>query len=159
MNKAVILDTNLTVLLIVGLVEIEQVGVHKRTRAYDREDFTILSNILSRSSRLIFTPNVVTETSNLLGRSSERYGAQLSRSLAEVVGASRSMELLISSQAGFSRDEYKRLGLTDAVLLHAATGNGDAIILTDDLDLYLAAAHDGLEVVNFTHIRRDRRDF
>lgn len=158
MSKSLILDTNLAVLLIVGLASRDQVGVHKRTRSFDQRDFEILEGVLAESSGLIFTPNVLTETSNLLRQTNGHHAAQLSIILSQIVAKS-SKEVAVISEAAFARKEYERLGLTDAALLHLSATAGDSLIFTDDLDLYLAAASDGLGVINFTHIRAQRPDF
>jgi hypothetical protein len=39
------------------------------------------------------------------------------------------------------------------------TQSKDLVLLTADLDLYLAALEDKLAVENFNHARRDRPDF
>ncbi len=158
MNKSIILDTNLTVLLVVGLVELSQVGAHKRTKSYDQTDFKILEEIISNAKNLIFTPNVLTEASNLLRQTHDSLARKLSNFLAKVLAA-QSVEISIASEMGFARKEYERLGLTDSVLLHLSNTNGGAVVVTADLDLYLACCSDGLEVINFTHIRASRTDF
>lgn len=158
MNKSIILDTNLAVLLVVGLVRRDQIGVHKRTRSFDQNDFEILAGIVSRSRGLVFTSNVLTETSNLVRQTNDPLRTQLTKFLAgNIAGASTAIS--VDSQAGFERKEYERLGLTDAILLHLSAVSGDSVIVTDDLDLYLAAATDGLGVINFTHLRAQRSDF
>jgi hypothetical protein len=55
------------------------------------------------------------------------------------------------------RTEYRRLGLADAALLCVA--DSGATILTDDVDLYLAAVRAGLKAINYNHIREMRPDF
>ena len=52
----------------------------------------------------------------------------------------------IAAQPGFAR-----LGITDAgmVLLSMA----GALVLTDDLELYLDIADAGVDVINFSHVR------
>jgi hypothetical protein len=49
------------------------------------------------------------------------------------------------------RPEYLRVGLTDAALLAQATN--DMVLLTDDLQVYLAATRAGIQAENFTHLR------
>ena len=49
------------------------------------------------------------------------------------------------------RPEFIALGLADVGQLRAA--EGDATLLTDDLDLYLAAHRTGQKAENFTYIR------
>jgi hypothetical protein len=51
-----------------------------------------------------------------------------------------------------SRAKFIRLGLTDCVLLEA--WSDDTVLLTDDLDLYLSAMHNGRRADYFIHIRQ-----
>ncbi len=53
------------------------------------------------------------------------------------------------------RHEFTRLGLADAALLNlvADAPNTRPLLLTMDLDLYLAATELGLNVVNFNECR------
>ena len=156
MNKSIILDANLTVLLVVGLVRPDQVGVHKRTRAFEQEDFLTLTGLVAACNGLIFTPNVLTEASNLLRQTNDPLRSQLSAFVASNLLPS-STERLVESKFGFLRTEYVRLGLTDAVLLHLSATTGNTILLTTDLDLYLAAQSDGLNCQNFNHLKEYRR--
>ena len=48
------------------------------------------------------------------------------------------------------RPEYLRLGLTDAVPLQALQAG--IVLVTDDLNLYLAASNAGLDALNFSHV-------
>ena len=63
-----------------------------------------------------------------------------------------SREIVILSSRASSNNAFVRLGLTDAVLLEAISE--ETPLLTDDLNLYLAALENGSErSVNFTHLR------
>lgn len=46
---------------------------------------------------------------------------------------------------------FQRLGLTDAGISHLVRNRYP--VLTVDLDLYLHLAHEGVDVVNFNHVR------
>jgi hypothetical protein len=63
-------------------------------------------------------------------------------------------ESRIASVQGAERPEYNRLGLTDAVLLTVSAEG--ATLLTDDLDLHLAALNAGLSSINFNELRDDQ---
>ena len=49
------------------------------------------------------------------------------------------------------RDEFVKLGLTDAGIMHLA--KGAFLVLTDDVKLYLFLGHAGIDVLNFNHLR------
>ncbi|MDW6026387.1 hypothetical protein SAZ10_31965 [Mesorhizobium sp. BAC0120] len=157
MNRPLIIDTNLAILLIVGSISKGQIKQHKRLGKYDQTDFEILEEFVVASSELIFTPNVLTETCNLVRQSKEPWKTRFVEVLVTI--AQKRKEQIVRSVEAVSREEYRRLGLTDAGLLYLAKMLNDAVILTDDLLLYLAAAKAGLEAINFTHVRDQRPDF
>ncbi len=68
--------------------------------------------------------------------------------LAEI--ATLSVHSVPLAKTPFARPEYFRLGLTDAVLLCLAKSKG--VLLTADLDLYLAATQASYEATNFNHL-------
>lgn len=153
--KPVLVDTNLAILLTVGLAGKELIARHKNLRVYDERDFGILVAVLAEASEILFTPHTLTETSNLMRQIGEPVRATLSRSLANLIGATQ--ERFVTGVTATRRSEYERLGLTDSALLSLAeTG---AVLLTDDLHLYLAAASAGYGAVNFSHLREARPDF
>jgi predicted nucleic acid-binding protein len=122
---------------------------------YDMLDYEIVSDILAQSSAIIFNPNVLTETSNLLRQIGEPIRSELTQVLAKII--QRVDETIIPSRAAVARTEYARLGLTDAVMLEAARSGG--VILTADADLYVAALRANLQAINYNHIREKRKDF
>ncbi len=155
MEKRLLLDANLAILVAVGLTDRAFIGRHKRLATYDEADFDIVSGMIGRSSGILFTPNVLSETSNLARYVSDPMRSQICVILAEIIA--RSEECYISSSDAAKHPAYLRLGLTDAALLVAAEQN--ATLLTDDLNLYLAAESAGLSPINYNHLRELRGDF
>ncbi|MGD0517565.1 MAG: hypothetical protein ABSA26_08525 [Thermoguttaceae bacterium] len=67
-RQGIIVDTNVLLLFFVGKYEPLLIAKHKRTRQYSIEDFQILEKFLKLfQNRIITTPNILTEASNLLG--------------------------------------------------------------------------------------------
>lgn len=64
--RPLLLDTNLLVLLAVGLADPEKITSHKRLQKYDPVDFENLTTLVESSAKLILCPNIATETSNLI---------------------------------------------------------------------------------------------
>ncbi len=155
MQDALVLDTNLAVLYFVGQTNVKYIEKHKRLRGtFDAIDY-ILTSTMARADRILFTPNVLSETSNLIRYIEEPLRGEIASLFGAVVG--RAEERFVESKIAVSRRECKRLGLTDAVLLEVAdTG---AVLLTVDVDLYLAALHAKLEAINYNHLRELRPDF
>lgn len=150
MRPDYVLDANLIVLLVVGLTDPNEIGRHKRLSGYDVRDFEILKSVLLGASRIIFTPNALTEASNLLGHGDDLRRKRFASTLAAIV--EKEHEEWMPARQAVERRELLRLGLTDAVLLSLASSGGS--LLTADLPLYLAAAAAGCDTVNFDDLRR-----
>lgn len=69
-----ILDTQLLVLLVVGLTSPKIISKHKNLTAFDESDYELLRAMLGTDPNIVLLPNIVTESSNLLRqhRDSER---------------------------------------------------------------------------------------
>lgn len=146
---SLLVDTNILCLLAVGGTGQHNIERHKRTRAYSREDFERVTAICDRFQKIIVCPHVLAEASNLV-----RYSAEPLRGMAaaKLKDISRVIEeRQIESKAAMDHDAYPRLGLTDAVILTLI--ENDATLLSDDLDLCLAASAGGQRVINYNHVR------
>ena len=144
------IDANLLVLLVVGNESRDLIGRHKRLQEYTADDYDLLVEIAARADRLYVTPNVLTETSNLLGYHQEPQRSRLYEQLRWLIEESE--EIVVRSAVAASNGAYPRLGLTDAALLEVATA--DTPLITTDVILYIAAAEkDPAAVLNFNHHR------
>lgn len=150
-RQSVAVDSNLLLLLIVGLFRRHLVPQFKRTRSYTVEDFDLLRYLLLEYRELIVSASVLTEVSNLvshLAPPAREHVRQLARQLLED-GALKEDQLLTRE---VMRDQsYPRLGLTDAGLATLAARGVD--VLTDDLDLYVHVVRQGWSARNFNHYR------
>ena len=146
----VILDTNLLILLVVGLASPDYVGKHKRLGDYTADDFDLLSDILSRVARIIVTPNILTETSNLAVQIPEPARSHIAETFGAIVNGVD--ERYVPSRQAAGRPEFARLGLSDAAVLEMA--DEDATLLTADQGLYLAALNSGRPAENFMYLRK-----
>lgn len=147
--RTLVLDANLAVLLVVGLAAPDLIGSHRRVRSFDKGDFDRLTAIVESFPRLLFTPNVLTETSNLARSTSQnRYGPLAEAFKALITDAS---ETFVPSPRAVERSEFPALGLTDAGLLDVL--DETTTLLTTDLDLHIAALVRGHDSKNFNHLR------
>jgi hypothetical protein len=148
-KSTVLIDANVLTLLIVGKVSEAEVPRFRRTRKYSVDDYRMLTRYLDQFKRVTITPNIATETSNLLGALSGDYLQKARTILA--AGLHVWNESYIQSGLASKAPEFSRLGLTDAAILISATQETE--VLTDDFDLYIALLHRGIPVMNFTHLR------
>lgn len=141
------IDTNLLVLLVVGSVDREQVGKHRRARAFTPDDYDLLLQVIGALERVFVTPNTLTEASNLL---ESRSDCRFLKRLRLVVEGSE--EVVVASVNAVRHTEFSRLGLADIVLLKSVSARRP--LITTDIDLYCAALAKGEEAAfNFTHYR------
>jgi hypothetical protein len=150
--RAIAIDANLLILLIVGLVDRALIAAHKRTRNFEAADFDLLLEVLGKYDQIVVTPNVLTEASNLVGQVAEPRKTAVMVQLATLVGTQR--EEYRASAEVVAHPDFVRLGLSDCALLKV-TDEGMPL-LTADLDLYLAALRTSDVAVNFNHLRQER---
>lgn len=147
-----LLDANLLVLLVAGNVGTDLIDKHRRLQSYTLEDYELLIDLLGQVKRVKVTPNVLTETSNLLGQHGEPERSILFDMLRSVI--EDSVEVIVSSRVASLNSHFVRLGLSDAALLEIVTA--DTPLLTVDLELYLAALSintQEITAINFAHLR------
>lgn len=151
--RAIAIDAELLVLLIVGAASPSFIEKHRRLKSYTVADFELLVSIVRRTDQVLVTPNALTEASNLLGYVAEPVRTLVYTAFQEMVVGLE--ERYVQSNQATKREEFLRLGLADSAMLEAVKGG--AILLTSDFDLYLAAIRNGLEAVNFNHERASER--
>ncbi|MGI9478901.1 MAG: hypothetical protein ACR2PI_19525 [Hyphomicrobiaceae bacterium] len=144
------LDTNLLLLFVIGSAIGDAVG--KRLKSYTQDDWVVLRSYLEQADRLISTPNVWTEVSNICtfgvkGDWEHRIRENL---ILSIHGA---IEIIRPSCDVTDDPEFAHLGLTDCVWLAVLNDEDDIVLLTDDVPLYNVALSRGLNVKNFTHLR------
>ena len=146
--KYVYLDANLLVLLVVGETDSKLIAKHKRLSEFDEEDYERLVTLLSRMGQILVTPNTLTEASNLLAQHGEPEKSRIFEMLRILIEEYE--EIVVTSQIASHNKEFKRLGLTDAVLLEVISN--EKPLITVDLDLYLAAINrEADSAFNFRH--------
>ncbi|WP_248804928.1 PIN domain-containing protein [Pseudomonas sp. MWU13-2100] len=148
MKNKIIIDTNLLVLLIVGLYDPQYIPNHRRLGDYSPEDFEILMLFID-DHEIVVTTSVLTEASNLLWYTSEPHKHNIRHLLAAFIASAT--EHRPESITTAKSAHFLKLGLTDAGILELPADSG--LILTVDLDLHIAALERGLRSENFTHHR------
>lgn len=144
------LDTNLLLVLVIGLTDRSQVGLHKRTRAFRPEAFDLLLKVAIGATQIVVTPHILAETSNLLGQDEDLRTAAYRAKLAEMMNLHE--ELHISAVDVAADKAFIRLGVADCGAL--ALLSEDLTLMTSDLGLYLEASLRDPKTVNFTYLQR-----
>jgi hypothetical protein len=146
-SKGVLVDSNLLVLLLVGLVNRQRILDFKRTQSFEVEDFDTLSRLVAWFGKLFTTPHVLSQVSDLAdltGKEQERV-RRLLRSMVEQMEESYD-----PSKDLVTHPLFPRLGLADAAIAMVCARG--PLVLTADLNLQLALQQRGADALNFNHV-------
>jgi rRNA-processing protein FCF1 len=148
-NKGILIDTNLLLLYFVGKYKPSEIPKFKRTAAFEVNDFRLLLSILRRFNRIITTPNILTEVSNLSNQLPNNYKPAYYTEFANQV--SLLDEQYTTSLNICSLDHFRKFGLTDSGIIESA--KNQYLVLTDDFKLTKFLENIKIDVINFNHIR------
>jgi hypothetical protein len=146
-GKAAILDSNLLLLLLCASFDRELVSSFKRLNSFQSEDIELLSETLKVFSVLKTTPHVLTEVSNLANSLPGWIKPDWSKHFSTQVQVIPEEWL---SAAYIASGDFMWLGLADAALVALAKTH---VVLTIDFPLSNSLESQGLNVINFTHLR------
>lgn len=149
MTREWFIDANLLVLLVVGITDRSLISKHRRLRTFTSGSYDRLIALVGQN-RIHVTPNTLTEASNLIGQHEEPERSQCYDTLSLLV--KNSNEIFVESATAIQNKDFRRLGLSDAVLLEVVSP--ETPLLTVDFELYLAAsrASAGASAINFRHL-------
>lgn len=148
-TKGVIFDTNVLLVFLVGLWNVEEIPRFKRTAAYSKDDFNLLLNIATIVGKVVTTPHILTETCNLYGTLNKQHGKQVYTVLATML------------QSVFERRQeairltidplFATFGLADMSLIDASRRHH--LVVTDDIACHQAIISTGGLGINVNHLR------
>lgn len=148
-NKGLLLDSNLLLLYFIGLYDYNKISTFKRTTKYTIEDFDIISHIINFFDRVITTPHIVTEISNLSGQLSGKikscYFEIFAKQIKLLEENSKPSKDLCDSEC------FRKFGLTDSGIVEISRNT--YLVMTDDLPLSGYLQSQRIDVINFNHIR------
>lgn len=150
-KKGVLIDTNLLLLLFVGKLSKNFIQKFERTDKYTADDFQILVGFIDQFDKIITTPNIMTEMSNLV-KSSNMYGDKL-KDFFSIFAKSLTIisEEYLPSKSIANNENIAKFGLTDIGIMLVAKNN--YLILTADFAFHVLALRNSIDSVNFNHIR------
>lgn len=148
-DKGLLIDTNILLLFFVGLHSRKSIQGFKRTEHFTPDDFDCLAGVIQLFKQVVTTPSVLTEVSNLLGQLAERIRLSVFQRFS--LGIQRFQEDFTPSRELAQEACFPKFGLTDAGIVHSAKGK--FLVLTDDFRLAGYLERQGIDVVNFNHLR------
>jgi len=145
----VLFDANLLLLYWIAKFAPEQVSRFKRTSAFTEEDVGRVVRLYERCSRVVATPNVVTEVSNLAGQLTDATKRAVFEAVRHCILVCS--ETYVASSVASAHADFPRLGLTDCSILSLPPGS--CLVITKDLQLYLSLQRAGIDSINYNHLR------
>jgi hypothetical protein len=152
-----LLDSNLLLLAIIGRADVGPVGSFKRTAMFSNDDYEILGDLIARFPRLVTTPHVLSEVSNLLNNRGghSQSSRQIWATFEAVAVALNILEERHVPVQEVSQDPlFARFGLTDTALA-LLSGQG-MLLLSVDAALVESLQRRGHLAGNFNHVRSFR---
>lgn len=148
--KGILIDTNLLLLYFVGKYDADLISKFKRTMAFTVEEFLLLAMILQSFDRVITTPNVLTEVSNLSGQLPKNLHSDFYSDFAARIPVLE--ERYTASGTIAASVHFNKFGLTDSGIVDIVKRS--YLVLTDDLALFGYLQNLGIDAINFNHIRQ-----
>ncbi len=146
-RRRVALDTNVFLLLLVGLANRDAIARHKRLAAYDADSYDMLCKLLASYDEVVVTPGCLAETTNLLDsdKGSRQHCYQM---LKELIQSGEGLsEKHVPADKVVEQRPFMWLGFTDASYVELA--DQGIPVITADLKLYLQVAERNEKSVNF----------
>lgn len=147
-KKGVVVDTNLLLLLLIGLFDKKQIIKFKRTSSYSIEDFELLLSFLNNFQNILYTPNILTEVTNLADSINISPEYHFFNHIKLVL--LNFSEAYVPAIEIFRNKSFLKFGATDAVNEFLAS---DYLILTNDIPLFAFLENSGLPTINFNHLK------
>jgi hypothetical protein len=150
-GKGILVDTNLLLLLLVGSIDTRLLERFKPTanHGFTSSDYELLCWMMGQFRKILTTPHVLSEVSNL---SFQPKGAPGKLLLNEIIALSqRADEHYEASRKLAVKDEFREFGLTDTAM--ANLPSNQYLVLTVDFPLSGWLEKQGVDVVNFTRLR------
>ena len=148
-RKGIVVDTNLLLLLFVGYTNRERIQRFSRTEKFTPSDYDVLGNFLNNFSKIVVTPNILTEVNSMLNQLGDPERSQCAGLFGQLI--SNYDEQYVVSQEVSRQESFVRFGLTDCGIMNVA--KDQYLVITEDLKLAYHLQSMGIDVINFNHIR------
>lgn len=150
-SRGVIIDSNLFVLLIVGFYKCALITSFKRTSKYSVKDFRQLAQFINDFQKIIVTPNVLTEVSNLLNSLSDLDRIKVLETLKNFINEERVqvLEEYIPSKIISNLHTFSYLGLTDYGI-QLVSQKQKYLVITDDALCHRNLLSNSIDSIYFT---------
>ncbi len=152
-HTSVVLDSNLLLLLTVGLWNPRAIATQKRLNGFSVDDFKVLQTFLTTFKQVVTTAHVLTEVSNLAGAASGQSREAIFTQLSLLVHTLQ--ESTPSAVTLCEQPPFRYFGLTDAGLSHLCS---EMLLLTQDGRLARHLQLRGLDAWTLEQIKHLRHE-
>ena len=149
-NRGILVDSSLLVVYLVGSFDRRHlINCRAIKSSFTNNEFELLAKIIGLFDVVITTPHVLTEVSNLAGRLPVRLHVPFRTFLADVL--KQLLEQNASAADLSSAPHFVRFGIADTAISLVAPGK--YFVLTEEVALYSLLSANGVDVMNFNHVR------
>ncbi len=149
-----LVDANLLLLCLIGRMNRNRIPAFERTSSYSVDDYKILEILIAQFKKIVTTPHILTEVSNLAGKLAWPELRKLRELLRDWIATT--LEIFEPSSEVITDPAFKNFGLADAAISSLCNRDG-VLLLTADVPLYGALTNRGYEVINFKQIQAMNR--
>jgi hypothetical protein len=147
-NKGIVVDTNLLLLLAVGLYDPRRISSFKRTSKFNAQMFGLVKQIVEQFEQRYTTPYIITELDNLSRYLDQREWVAIAAVIRELLLPSV-IELYTESSILLANENlHSAIGVTDSSISQIP----QTLIFTDDLPFAARMQGMGRDVLNFSHL-------
>lgn len=150
-SKGLLVDTNLLLVYFIGMYDSRRIESLKRvkSKAFSVRDLELLSGVIKYFDKIVTTPNILTEISNLSNELSEAERIVYYQVFASQISSLN--EEYVPSLKVCSLEHFNRFQLTDSGIIHLVKDK--CLVLTDDFKLSGYLRSSGIDYINFDHLR------
>ncbi len=143
-QKGLLVDTNILLLYIVGIVNVDLIRNFSRTANFTENDFYLVEKFINFFDVNITTPHILTEVSDLLGNRIE-----LQLALGKYIELIE--EKFLESKQITRTKTFLQFGLADTAITE--TAKNSYLVVTDDNPLFGYLVNQKIDAVNLDQIR------
>lgn len=151
-SKGILIDTNVLLLFLIGIFDENYIHKFKRTKKYSIEDFHIVKSIILRFKKIIVTPQILAELSNLSCQMDKSRLGQYFSYFIEII--KKSEEIYINKNQLLEINLLSKFGITDLTINESAR-EYNYLVFTDDFKLFGYLSKNNIDAINLNYIRTE----
>lgn len=148
-RNGLLIDTNLLLLFFIGLFDTQKLSSFKCVQKFTVDDYLLLVEFSNRFERIVTTPNILTEVSNLSGQVNGKLKQNYFATFATKIDLLD--ECYVQSTEVGRAPEFVQFGITDVGIQQLA--NKTYLVLTDDFRLSQYLQSQSIDTINFAHLQ------